>query len=282
MLMTAKEKIEFCGCVFVILFALFMSQSQGCADTRCPDGTSAKTLGFCQVPGGAGSNSVAPVIAGTRSVRFELEIAGALGGAGGNGGSDDQDGMQKVVDDGSGGMGGNGVGGRSADSVGSSGATGRAGSGGRRSDGEDSVVGGNGSAGSAGMAGAEATCGNGKRDPGELCDSDCPVSCDDNNPCTMDMQHGSVATCDFFCGYRQVEEGTVCGNNAYCSKDGQCMHNCQPGQPKCAGQPGTGSCVAASSFVMCDGGSNICVATWIPEGSTCGPGLTCDTDHNCK
>jgi hypothetical protein len=94
--------------------------------------------------------------------------------------------------------------------------------------------------------------------------------------------HGSPDKCDVFCGHTTIEAGSACGNNAYCSKGGECLHNCKPGQPKCAGQPGTGSCVEASSFVVCDGDQQVCVATYIPAGSTCGPGLTCDADHNCK
>lgn len=277
------------GCWAVILFAWFMSFAHGCADDKCPDGTSAKTLGFCHVPDGSGGKSVGA--GGTGSIRFELGAAGSVavdigGHSGGKADSDsevsDRDGGNGVVERGGAGgsagvVGSVGVeiqpesaGGGQGGDVASGTATGSAG------------VGGAGNAGSAGAAHLQPTCGNGKRDPGELCDGDCPVDCDDGNACTMDVMTGSPATCDVFCGYKQVEEGTVCGNNAYCNNTGECLHNCEPGQPKCAGQPGTGSCVAASSFVMCDRAEKICVATWVPEGSTCGPGLTCDADHNCK
>lgn len=125
-------------------------------------------------------------------------------------------------------------------------------------------------------------CGNGTLDVGESCDGNCAASCDDSNPCTVDRLIGSAEKCDALCVNSPVEAGTACGDNAYCSGDGKCLTNCKPGQPKCAGQPGTGSCVAASSFVECDGGGKVCVATWIPAGSTCGPGLTCDEQHNCN
>ncbi|MEM6733112.1 MAG: hypothetical protein AAF658_16260, partial [Myxococcota bacterium] len=45
----------------------------------------------------------------------------------------------------------------------------------------------------------EPVCGNGAVEDGELCDGDCPESCDDNDACTMDGSVGSIATCDLTC-----------------------------------------------------------------------------------
>lgn len=50
----------------------------------------------------------------------------------------------------------------------------------------------------------EEPCGNGVLDEGELCDGDCPDSCDDGNACTEDTLTGSAATCDAECTYAPI------------------------------------------------------------------------------
>jgi len=44
-------------------------------------------------------------------------------------------------------------------------------------------------------------CGNGVLETGELCDGDCPTSCDDQDPCTRDVLSGGAATCDAVCSH---------------------------------------------------------------------------------
>lgn len=44
-----------------------------------------------------------------------------------------------------------------------------------------------------------AQCGNGTVDPGELCDGNCPASCDDGQACTTDRMVGGPSTCNAQC-----------------------------------------------------------------------------------
>ncbi len=64
---------------------------------------------------------------------------------------------------------------------------------------------GGGPAGSAGYQPPESTCGNGIVEGNESCDGLCPTDCDDSDPCTDDVLHGSADTCDAFCGNSDKE-----------------------------------------------------------------------------
>ena len=44
-------------------------------------------------------------------------------------------------------------------------------------------------------------CGNGVIEDGEVCDGDCPSSCDDADPCTQDSMSGSPDACTAVCAY---------------------------------------------------------------------------------
>lgn len=56
-------------------------------------------------------------------------------------------------------------------------------------------------------------CGNGVKEPGELCDGNCPASCDDRDECTIDEQTGSAATCDIQCTHTDSSSAAcLCGN----------------------------------------------------------------------
>lgn len=258
------------------LFVLAAMAAVGCSEPTCVPGTKQTEPGVCHVPGGGGgSGAVATVAAAGRGVLIDEVDEDASGGVGGAAGSaGDQ--TKVMVDGGSGGMGGM----LSAGSGGQDHALGLethvalSGSGGLWT---GPIDGG----GAGGTSQPVATCGNGKLDSGELCDGNCAKSCDDNNPCTADHMLGSPATCDVFCVHSPLGEGSACGDNAYCNNDGSCLANCQVGSPKCASQTGTGSCVIGSSWMNCDGGK-VCLATYIASGATCGPGLTCDDQHNCR
>jgi hypothetical protein len=64
-----------------------------------------------------------------------------------------------------------------------------------------------------------ATCGNNIIDDGETCDppADCPTSCDDGDPCTVDELIGSAANCNAACTYNAI---SVCANGDGCCPDG--------------------------------------------------------------
>jgi hypothetical protein len=69
-------------------------------------------------------------------------------------------------------------------------------------------------------------CGNGALDDGELCDGDCPQSCDDMDVCTTDTLLGNASTCDAQCKSAPI---TVCNTGDGCcpegctsEKDGDC------------------------------------------------------------
>ncbi|UQA60630.1 choice-of-anchor Q domain-containing protein [Polyangium aurulentum] len=128
---------------------------------------------------------------------------GATGGAGGEGGQGGAAGQGGVA--GQGGAAGQGG------SGGQGGAAGQGGSGGQG--------GAAGQGGSGGQGGAAPECGNGIVEAGELCDGDCPTSCqDDGDACTAEALMGADTTCDAVCTIAAV---TVCT-----SGDGCCPAGC--------------------------------------------------------
>jgi cysteine-rich repeat protein len=83
-------------------------------------------------------------------------------------------------------------------------------------------------------------CGNGTVDPGETCEPDvagkgCPTSCDDNNPCTIDIATGNAATCNRACNHMKIAQaidGDGCcptGINANANSDSDCTPMCGNG-----------------------------------------------------
>lgn len=77
-------------------------------------------------------------------------------------------------------------------------------------------------------------CGDGILSAGEICDGNCPQSCDDNNACTVDTMMGSPGTCDVMCTNMEMQ---VC-----IPGDGCCAPGCDAqGDPDCCGNPGGGS-----------------------------------------
>jgi uncharacterized protein YkwD len=62
-------------------------------------------------------------------------------------------------------------------------------------------------------------CGNGVVEAGELCDGDCPASCDDGDACTTDSMAGGASTCNVVC--INQPGGGMCG-----STDGCCPSGC--------------------------------------------------------
>jgi hypothetical protein len=51
---------------------------------------------------------------------------------------------------------------------------------------------------------ADCTCGNGIIEPGETCDGNCPLNCDDGSSCTLDQQTGDITSCDVVCTHDPI------------------------------------------------------------------------------
>ncbi len=60
-------------------------------------------------------------------------------------------------------------------------------------------------------------CGNGVLEAGELCDGNCPTSCDDGNMCTRDIRAGDASTCDAICTNPPI---SACTNDDGCCPSG--------------------------------------------------------------
>ncbi|MBU1242434.1 hypothetical protein KKD52_10870 [Myxococcota bacterium] len=64
-------------------------------------------------------------------------------------------------------------------------------------------------------------CGNGAVEVGELCDGDCPIGCDDLDPCTVDVLSGTPETCDAVCSHTEKTTDDCT------SLDGCCPAGCE-------------------------------------------------------
>ena len=144
-------------------------------------------------------------------------------------------------------------------------------------------------------------CGNGVREPPEVCDGSCPTMCDDNNACTSNVMIGSADTCDARCTFPDITActngdgccpsqcnanndndcGPVCGNGVVETGetcDGNCPATCDDGNP-CTVQSRTGS--AAQCNVQCiTSVINMCVS-----GDGCcpnNPNCSANNDDDCS
>jgi MYXO-CTERM domain-containing protein len=141
------------------------------------------------------------------------------------------------------------------------------------------------------------TCGNGTIEPGETCDPPrtCPVSCDDNDACTVDAETGSAENCNAACSHASVvscdagdgccpagcTEATdadcafVCGNGAVdagetCDPPSSCPAACDDGdactQDSLTGDPD--ACTAQCQhfpIMVCAAGDGCCPAGCTPD-----------------
>ena len=159
-------------------------------------------------------------------------------------------------------------------------------------------------------------CGNGRVDPGELCDTaitngagSCPKRCDDGQSCTADALHGSA--CAALCEFTPI---TRCAADP---PDGCCPAGCSPGSDPDCGKPTCGNgdvdpgeaCDLAIPQGMpgacpqrCNDGNDctqdlltgtdcqqVCASTAItqcggkgPSDGCCPPGCTNATDADCS
>lgn len=83
------------------------------------------------------------------------------------------------------------------------------------------------------MAYLETRCGNGHVDADEMCDGNCPASCDDGNPCTVDTLMGAASKCSAMCAHRTVTDmvhgDACCPSGANARDDIDCPDRCGDG-----------------------------------------------------
>ena len=80
-------------------------------------------------------------------------------------------------------------------------------------------------------ADCSAMCGNGVKEGSEKCDGpDCPTSCDDDDPCTMDIPVGSAAKCTAECTHKPITSPApgdgCCPPRANANNDSDCKPVC--------------------------------------------------------
>jgi hypothetical protein len=159
------------------------------------------------------------------------------------------------------------------------------------------------------------TCGDGRLDPGELCDpglpatasGGCPVTCDDGDPCTLDARagadcqstcthapitsavsgdgccptgatHRTDADCPEVCGNGVVEPGEACDTAIAAPAPGACPKSCPPSPSACL--------VSALAGAVSDCTAR-CVLTRVTACSAtrdgcCPDGCTAATDPDCS
>lgn len=77
-------------------------------------------------------------------------------------------------------------------------------------------------------------CGNGLIDPGETCDGNCPLNCDDGSSCSVDQQTGNATTCDVVCTHDPILD---CVNDDGCCPTGCDVANDNNCGGTCVGNP---------------------------------------------
>lgn len=144
------------------------------------------------------------------------------------------------------------------------------------------------------------SCGDGFVEAPELCDGDCPMTCDDADACTMDALEGTAAACSAVCVHVPVtlcnlELDGCCPMGCTASTDGDCKAECgngilEPGET-CEGDECPTSCdesdacnpeVLVGSALTCDAA---CISNEIVECShgdgCCADGCTQLNDADC-
>ena len=154
-------------------------------------------------------------------------------------------------------------------------------------------------AGSQAVAGAAAPaprCGDNHVDPGELCDGNCPASCDDGDPCTKDALTGS--DCNVRCVSAPITASAAdgcCPDGASSLTDSDCSVSCGNGVVE-AGETCDGDCpTACNDGDACTSDRLVgaaarctaeCISTAIGvpvNGDACCPkGANATNDNDCK
>ncbi len=150
-------------------------------------------------------------------------------------------------------------------------------------------------------ADCEPICGNMVTEPGELCDGDCPTSCNDGIACTSDRLVGAATSCDATCLHDPVTAcrdgdgccpegcnaqndadcGAVCGNGVVesgetCDPPSSCPNSCDDADA-CTDDVQTGS--ASTCNVVC---SHQTITTCSSGDGCCPAGCNANNDSDCS
>ncbi len=129
-------------------------------------------------------------------------------------------------------------------------------------------------------------CGNSVIEAGELCDGDCPTSCDSNNACSIGQLFGSAAQCDASCQFQQIQacqSGDGCCP-AGCTFDQDSDCNCQPRTCQQVGAQcgmidnGCGTLIDCGACTNGSCSQNTCI---VNGGGNGGIGDACTVDTDC-
>ncbi len=93
------------------------------------------------------------------------------------------------------------------------------------------------------------TCGDGRLDPGEACDGDCPTACDDGDPCSRDLLVGSAASCSAACAAVEVAEcldqDGCCAVGCDAATDDDCSSDAEAPRAVVLPEPLVGGCACS-------------------------------------
>lgn len=141
-----------------------------------------------------------------------------------------------------------------------------------------------------------ATCGNGRLDPGETCDGDCPASCESDVACLPRRLVGNAANCTAACvpgtPVTECRHGDgCCPSGCTRANDDACeeceTRSCQELGVECGvtsdGCDGTQTCPACTGGRSCESGRCVTVAPIVAgkactSDGTCGGGWSCITE----
>lgn len=113
----------------------------------------------------------------------------------------------------------------------------------------------------------EPVCGNGVKEPGEICDGDCPSECNKVDTCTIGTLSGSAESCDAVCIYQSITE---CADGDGCCPDG-CNYTMDSDCPDMCGNG------VIDSGETCDGDC----PTECNAGDTCTIGILSGSAESC-
>ncbi len=129
--------------------------------------------------------------------------------------------------------------------------------------------------GGAGTGGKGGTAGTGVGGSGTGGAGQCPSTCDDRNPCTIDLCNASTG---FLCTNVATRDGTVCDDGNACTISDTCVAGaCTAGLPKVCSP--VDQCHVAGT---CDPTTGACSAPLAADGLACSDGNGCTLSDTCR